>query len=213
MGLGIEVGILADLRENNDDEGFNYYLNQFDVLNRCLQSVGLPVHNEPEDCEIWSCDMFGFSGLHYLRRLAAYLDHSGRTPPPGDKSAAEDPILQQYYESNIVGRFDHLICHSDADGFYLPIDFLDVLFPDAGFGIVGGVGSTIQLLRECEHLAQILEIPKHLDENSKELYDASNSQGEGSCLWEKYGIESYICVRLMRGCQHSIRTQAAIVFV
>jgi hypothetical protein len=215
MGVGIEVGILADFRESGDDEGFNYYFNQFDVLNRCLQSAGLPTHNEPEDCEIWTCDLFSFSGLHCcLRRLAAHLDQSGKIPPPADRrNIAEDPVLLQYYESNFVGGFDHLICHSDYNGLYLPIDFPDVLFPNPELGL-GGLGSTIQLLRECEQLAQILKIPKHLDENSKELDKVSyESQGEGSCLWEKYGIESCVCVRLIRGCQHSIRAGAAIVFV
>lgn len=66
MGLELEVGILADLREN-DREGHQHYKNQFDALNKYLEQIGLPIHLEPEDCEFWSCSMYGYSGLHYLR--------------------------------------------------------------------------------------------------------------------------------------------------
>ena len=71
MGLGLEVGILADLREN-DEEGYEYFRSQLDALNSCLQQANIPDHAEPEDCEVWSGEMFGYSGLHYLRRFAAH---------------------------------------------------------------------------------------------------------------------------------------------
>ena len=50
-------------------------------LNGFLTSRGLPQHVEPQDCEVWSGEMIGYSGLHDLRRLAAHWDSGERLPP------------------------------------------------------------------------------------------------------------------------------------
>jgi len=229
MGLALEVGILAYLREN-DEEGYEYYRSQFEGLNNYLQQVRLPTHTEPEDCEVWSAEMYGYSGLHYLRRLAAHLDLTGRLPSPGGDDSSKDPVLEKYFKavcsapasfwSRLAGKrpntnrsFDHLIVHSDAEGFYLPLEFADVLFPDEGLKVAGGmVGSSHTLLKECERLASALEIPADLDETSDALWEAADSQGEGNQKWKIFGIESFTCVCLMRGCRKSIETGAALVF-
>jgi hypothetical protein len=229
MGLALEVGILADLREN-DSEGYEHYLKQFDALNKYLEEVGLATHHEPENCEVWSCEMYGYSGLHYLRRIAAHFDLTGNLPLPGNKDSSKDVTLQKYYqkaESKSPGffarllptlpkyqfGFNHLILHSDAEGFYLPIEFKEVLYPDSELGIAGGmIGSTIKLLRECERLAKVLEIPSNVDEKSEELWEAADAQGESSIKWQKYGVESFTCVHLIKACKKSIETGAAIIF-
>lgn len=230
MGLSLEVGILADLREN-DEEGYQHFRDQFDALNTHLSGASLPLHDEPVDCDVWSCEMFGYSGLHYLRRIAAHLDSSGQLPDPGSDNASEDLVLKQYFE-HVIGRkpplaqrifakqprflraFDHLIVHSDAEGFYLPIEFSDVLYPDEKLEVAGGmIGSAVRLLDECKRIANVLEIPSDLDETSDALWEAADSQGEGERKWQRYGIESFSCVCLMRGCIKSIDTKAALVFV
>ncbi len=229
MGLDLEVGMLADLREN-DEEAYESVRKDFDSVNQHLKSAGLKQHDEPDNCEVWSCSMYGYSGLHYLRRIAAYLDSSGKLPPPGNDEASKDPVLEKYFQ-DVIGKkpsfigslfgnkpkfkrgFDHLIVHSDAEGFYLPIDFADVQFPDDSLKIPGAmIGSTYRLVRECERIAEVLGIPSHLDENSEELFEAADSQGEGDGLWEQYGIESYSCVCLLQGCRKSNETGAALVF-
>jgi hypothetical protein len=227
MGLSLEVGMLADLREN-DFEGYERYRNQFELLNEYLGEIGLPSHHEPENCEIWSCEMYGYSGLHYLRRIAAHIDLKGILPSVGSKENLDDMFLENYYiyaenrNTNILAklfqskykfRVNHLILHSDADGFYLPINFDKVLYTDPELEIAGNtVGSAMQLLRECERLASILEIPPDINEQSDELWEAADSQGESSIQWQKYGIESFTCVHLIKACRKSIETGAAIVF-
>ena len=229
MGLSLEVGILADLREN-DEEGYEHCRNQFEALNSYLQQVQLPTHLEPEEGEVWSTDMYGYSGLHYLRRIAAHLDSTGKLPPPGQDNSSEDPVLKGYYEvdasanSSFISRlfkkqakpkrtFDHLILHSDAEGYYLPLNFPDVLFPTESLEIAGGmVGSSYGLLDECKRIAAILEIPSELDETSDELWQAAETQGEGDLKWKRYAIESFSCVCLIKGCRKSIETKAALVF-
>ncbi len=213
MGLGIEVGMLADLLDS-DPEGFEYFREQFDAINVCLKRNGLPKHVEPEYCEIWSAEMYGYSGLHCLRRAAAYLESQASLPTePGDIHASDDPVLRRYYEGLSSSRYDHLINHSDAEGYYLPIDFPRVIYPEHELGIAGGmIGSTIRLLAECRRIAEALGIPEDLDENSREIWEAADHQGESGILWERFGIESYSCVCLIRGCEKSIQSGAALVF-
>ncbi len=229
MGLALEVGILAD-QKKNDPEGFEMFKAQFDDVNTLLASNGLPRHDEPEDCEIWSGEMIGYSGLHYLRRIAAHVDAGRKLPGPGDGESSEEETLEAYFEDvtraapGVLGRlfgkktfawqFDHLIVHSDAEGFYLPLDFENVLFSPDSLEIPGGmVGSAPQLLSECERLAGSLKIPANITLLSEELWEASDhSQGEGETVWEQYGIESYTCVALMEGCRNALKTGAALVF-
>jgi hypothetical protein len=231
MGLDLQVGILADLKEN-DEEAYEYYRAQFEALNQCLQAQGLPPHREPEGCQVWSCQMWGYSGLHYLRRIASCLDLTGELPPPGDDNSSHDPVAEKYYTLATQGpaqsflgrllgkkamprkaRFGHLMLHSDAEGYYLPLNLEEVVFPDPQYRIAGGmVGSTPRLLAECRELATLLEIPDDLHEQSDALWEAAATQGEGEAKWERYGVESFSCVCLMRACEASLKSGAAIVF-
>lgn len=98
-----------------------------------------------------------YSIIHYLRLLLVRrrLDPSYIAKPLPDK---EHPTNQPEYE-----EFDslqsHLLCHSDCEGFYVPIDFSDVLF-DEEEKISGGdiVGSSIRLLAELREIAPALGI-------------------------------------------------------
>lgn len=219
MGLNLAVGIIADLLEN-DEEGAEHFTQEFSILNRYLAAVGLPPHVEPEDCKDWSSDMYGYSGLHYLRRLAAHVHYTGKLPDPGDDNAVRDPVLERYYTdfshsdpSRAFGAFDHLIIHSDAEGYYLPQDFARVLIPGDDYPISGGlVGSSPRLLEEVRSLAAMLGLPLDLDPEDDRVYEAAESQGSGTTLWECYGRESYSCLRLYHAAEHSIATGAAIVF-
>lgn len=59
MGLSVEVGILADLSEN-DAEGEAHDSESFDTLNECLRSVGVEPHREPRTRPIGSAGVFGY---------------------------------------------------------------------------------------------------------------------------------------------------------
>jgi hypothetical protein len=72
MGLSLSVGILAELAEM-DAEGYEYHQSQFAQLNRALLAAGQAPHEEPtvpHGRAPWSCAMWGYSGVHYLRRIA-----------------------------------------------------------------------------------------------------------------------------------------------
>ena len=228
MGLALEVGYLADLLKN-DADGANWFRTKMELINAYLTQVGLSAHNEPEECKTFSCDMFGYSGLHYLRRIAAHLDLKGSLPAPGNEKASHDPVLQEYYRlldgnrrgfiSRLFAKappkrtFDHLIIHSDAEGYYLPQDFPNVLFPPKHVEAPGGmIGSSVRLFDECSRLAIALELPLDLDIEADELWQAAESQGSGEKTWQRYGVESFTCLRLRAAAQHSMQTGAAIVF-
>jgi len=222
MGLAVFVGILVDAAES-DHELLDDMRDDFVSANAVLAEHGLPTYEEPETAswEPLSFDMYGYSGLHYLRRIAAHLA-SGRTmPPPGDDNASADPVQEAYYDA-VAGkrrlfrkspqfdrRFDHLLVHSDAEGFYVPVEFDEVLFSDGVPGTM--LGSSQALSRECEELAQALGVPADLDPESEELWSASEEQGAGDG-WRQYGVESFTCVRLLAAARESVQRRAAVVF-
>lgn len=227
MGLRLSVGYIAEVKEA-DPEGVVMVRNGFERLNEFICSQGLPPHREPEEIIPFSCQMWGYSGLHYLRRTAVHLARSGALPPPGDENASKDPLLLERYAttngsagwfSRLLGRsaarerFVHLIDHSDAEGYYLPSDFSRVLFAPAGWQIPGGyIGSAPRLLQECEEIARALELPLDLDIEADEVWSAPDSQGRGDVRWRRYGVESFSCLRLHAAARHSVQTSAALVF-
>jgi hypothetical protein len=217
MGLGLEVGILADLKEA-DEEGYAHFKDQFGVLNQVLSRAGFSAHVEPEELDdVFSCGMYGYSGLHYLRRIGAHLALGRPLPPPGDKDAADDPVLDRdYWERFCAGervKYQHLIIHSDAEGFYVPVVFERALvvtdFPLAG----GMLGSTQQLHAECRDLAGLLGVPAGIGGESDAVIEALGSQGQGRERWQQYAVETFTCLQLLAACDASLRTRAAITFV
>lgn len=224
MGLALCVGVPLEIRES-DPEYVAYFEQQVETINGILESFDLPAHREPFDMEderTFECDMVGDSGLHYLRRLAAHLALGRELPPPGDDGAASDPVLSDYYKifDASFGRgeathmpFQHLIVHGDAEGYYLPVEFDDVIIPDASLEIAGGMlGSSHALLRECRELARALELPEELSLEDEALWEAVDNQGEGEAKWERYGVETYTCLALIKACEASVETGAALVF-
>ncbi|MET0626654.1 MAG: hypothetical protein ABW250_27220 [Pyrinomonadaceae bacterium] len=224
MGLVISVGLPPETREG-DPEYLEYFDGQVEAINSVLDSFGLPEYQEPFDIEeerTFEFDMLGYAGLHYLRRLAAHLALKGELPPPGEGDAASDPVLGDYYRifdasfarGEAAGMpFQHLIVHGDAEGYYLPVEFEEVIAPDASLEIAGGtLGSSHALLRECRELAGQLELPEGLTPDD-EAFDAPfDDQGLGDAKWERYRVESYVCLGLIQVCEASIETGAAVVF-
>jgi hypothetical protein len=215
MGLSLSVGMLADLLDN-DAKGAKWAKQEFANINRALKDARLPLHNEPTAVEPrYVCDMWGYGGLHLLRRIAAYQALGQGLPAPGARDGvANDPVVEEYYakfeDSSL--KYKHLMLHSDAEGYYLPFDFEDVLFPRKSLEIAGGmIGSSLRLRAECLDLAALLGVPPNTDPDSEEVFQAVESQGEAAG-WLAYGVESYVCLRLLGACEASIKTGAVIVF-
>ena len=134
MGLAVCVGMLAELLEDDPEsaEGFEEELAE---VNRVLAAAGLPPHTEPrgplELDSRASIDGFPYSFIHYLRRAYAHRVLSPdwmATPLADDVDPTADPKIQALLD----GCESHLLCHSDAEGFYVPVDFDEVLFDGDG---------------------------------------------------------------------------------
>jgi hypothetical protein len=165
VGLAISVGVLADLLEN-DPEGAEWLEEGLASANQVLEAAGLPPHAEPRSFPAMasraSLCSFPYSFIHHLRRAYAHrLRDAGWTAQPLEDGAdpTRDPMLEA-----AQGTFEsHLLCHSDAEGFYVPIDFVDVLFSgDEEPALPGGMlGSSYRLLEELVLVAPALGIELH----------------------------------------------------
>jgi hypothetical protein len=98
MGLALEVGVLADLKGTDDKASvFGLHGEQFEIINKAVRADGLGEHIEPQEPnETFSCGMLGYSGPHYLRRIAAHLA-LGKPIPPRHKHADKDPLVYGEY--------------------------------------------------------------------------------------------------------------------
>ena len=98
MGLDIMTGAISILARE-DDEGIAAFKGLFQSLNELLVEVGQSPHDEPQvldPADTFEAQMWGYSGLHHLRRVAAYLALEGRLPA-SDRvdEASEDPALRR----------------------------------------------------------------------------------------------------------------------
>lgn len=239
MGLTVAVGLYAqNLAE--DEEEAEFLDEPFDALNAVLAEQGMAAHQEPKSMphdRYFEAQMWGYGGLHALRRLGAFWALKGVLPPPGAsyESYANDPLsvqfgqLHEHYLLNrdkrkILGlfggpplrpKFQHLVLHSDAEGFYLPRSFKEVIVDFTqpqrpGLGMM--IGSSAALLEECSELAAALHLPDDVDPESDdflELMDEPNTQGP---VWQAYPVEAHGILNLMAACRSSLETGAVIQF-
>lgn len=213
MGLSISVGLLADLIEN-DPESAAHFEADFAVANRKLAEAGLPQHVEPRSLPPLDSraplDGLPYSFIHYLRRAYAHrVTTPGwiATPLPEDVDPTEDETLE-----DVAGMFEsHLLCHSDAEGFYLPVDFEEVIFADEGEGDLPGgmLGSSYRLLEELVLVAPALGIALSDGQLSdEEAARIADSMGDDDGLYRE--TESWLL--LYESARLSIAHKSAIVF-
>ncbi|MGW0129881.1 hypothetical protein [Streptomyces sp. NPDC003299] len=216
MGLNLVVGVLSDA----DDAAAEMFRADFEAIGDVLERAGAPRWAEPErvEAEDAEFEMWGYSGLHTLRRLAVHLAADGRLPEPltvlETGRATADPLLSQVYQTlpgDPPGPFDHLVHHSDCEGYYVPVDFPQVIVDPKARG--GCLGSSVRLLAETRRLAEALGLPEDLDPHSEEVFEASDADEPADEGWQRYGVESYVCLQLLRAAKLSIATGAAIAFV
>ncbi len=240
MGLDIAVGLLSSVIAEGSSDEIALFSSTFENLNTVLIDAGEEPHNEPKTLEVeppFEAQMWGYGGLHRVRRLAAYQHFENALPPPSDRDDAlnDDPVLKQFYveldrQMNQRGRglfgglfrraspllpFQHLMMHSDAEGFYLPRSMNRVIFdvnqPQLE-GVGGMVGSAESLLEECRFLARRINLPMDFDPQSEEIWEAADLGNGPGELWHQYGVESFCLTVLMRACEVSLETEAAVAF-
>lgn len=212
MGLAIVTGHLADLVRIGETEGVAYFEATLATVNRLLAAEGLPAHVEPRTeppasrCSVGS---FPYSTLHYLRRAYAHRadDPEWVATPLAD---GEDPTTDDVLEEQASMLDSHLLCHSDCEGWYVPVGFGEVIF-DEGNELPGGMlGSTQRLREELAQVAPALDIS--LDANDQ-LSDAEAARldeiaGGDHPLWR----ELTAWFALWEATRISLASRCAIVF-
>ncbi|GAA2102861.1 hypothetical protein [Actinomadura alba] len=227
MGLDVVVGVFGEF----DEDACAEFAEDFAVVRKQLSAAGLPDWEEPRltEDDVVLHDMYGYSGLHHLRRVAAHLAASGAVPGSSDKDPTHDPVLKAAYAGGAshsmtikgesvdrrgaaatVPTFDHLIQHSDCEGYYVPVDFAPVLLSDDVLG--GYVGSSQRLLEECLRVAEALGLPIDIDPESNEIMDLIAGSAEPTAEWQRHAIASLTCLQLIEAAWHSVGTGAAIAF-
>lgn len=119
---------------------------------------------------------------------------------------SEDPAV----DDALSDMESHLICHSDAEGLYVPVDFDEVLYAEPDQKLPGGIlGSSYRLLDELVLVAPALGI---------ELADGELSDQEaeriGRLIDADQGLHrEYVSwLRLYESARLSIAHKTAIVF-
>jgi hypothetical protein len=211
MGLDVEVGMLSQLIED-DPEGADHLRETIASLNAVLAANKLPPHREPESLPLLenraSILSYPYSFLHYLRRVAAHAAAKpGWTakPFPDSSDPADDSLVEKqsaYLES-------HLLCHSDCEGFYLPIEFKEVIFDDDDRIPGGMLGSSFMLKKELIAVAPALGIRLDRGELSDKEAEGINREVEAEApLW----IEKAVWLSLFEAARLSIKHKSAVCF-
>jgi hypothetical protein len=212
MGLAVSLGVLA-CGPDADPEGIEWLRENFRQVNRVLAAHGLPPHVEPEllpDLPYRGQPLsFPYSWLHHLRRAVAFARQAPDQfcPVPQGSNPAEDERID---EELSVFMDSHLICHSDCEGFYVPIDFPEPLHDVQQEALPGGIlGSSQRALREVLLAAPLLGIPiegeKLADEAAKDIAE----EPDGS---HPYWIERKVWLTMFEAFRHSVEYKNAVVF-
>ena len=207
--MGLAIGLAAP-HDAEDPEYVEHLHEQLNVLNTYLESSGLPSYaipeNPPEFASRAACLSLPYSFLHYLRRVYAYLveDESWKfTPVPEGVDPAHDEVVEE--ETYMFSS--HLICHSDCEGYYLPIDFSDLL---TGDDILGGfAGSSFRLLEEVVRCAA----PLGIELDGSDLSDAEAERVNSIAAADEGAFREYsVWILLYETARGSIATNLPIEF-
>jgi hypothetical protein len=211
MSLAISLGVLACGPEA-DPEGIEWLREDFRHINRVLAANGLPLHEEPESLPRipYRGQLLGFpySWLHYLRRAVAFARQAPDQfcPVAEDEDPADDMRIDR--ELSSIGN-SHLICHSDCEGFYVPIDFPRPLYDDEDELTGGILGSSQRALQEVIQAAPLLDIPLVAGKLSNKAARTIVKEADES---HPYWLERKVWLTMFEAFRHSVEYRYAVVF-
>lgn len=213
MGLAVEVGMLAYLVVE-DTEGAEWLRGSFAKVNDVLAENSLPLHDEPEQLPAMTNRAailsYPYSFLHHLRRVYARATNDPDwtpSPTPQGENPADDPVLDE----EMYMMSSHLLCHSDSDGFYLPVEFDEVIIDDRDQDRIPGglLGSSFRLMDELVRIAPTLGIA--IDSGRLSDAEAAKVNSEAT-KEERLWIEKTVWISLFESARLSIEHRTAISF-
>jgi hypothetical protein len=212
MGLAVGVGDLADLLAH-DEDGAAWVRKSLKKVNALLAKNKLPAHDEPDTLPPLrsraAIQGYPYSFLHHLRRFAAHAKAKPKWKPkpfPESADPADDPVIAD--EQAMLDS--HLLCHSDCEGFYVPVDFPDPLFSTSKIKVPGAMlGSSQGLMRELIAVAPYLGITL----KNGVLSDAEAKRINKAVKQEvPFWIEQCVWLSLFEAARLSIEHRTAICF-
>ena len=213
MGLGIGLGIVRNVA--GDDEGEAWARSSLQKLQAALAAEGIEGWTEAEQIDPPDAGMrrhtssFPYSFLHYLRRAYA-IRATGEAVLP-THSEADLESASRIVEDEASMLSSHLLCHSDAEGYYVPVAFGDPCFLDASAGVAGAgmVGSSVTLLGELRALAPAIGITLEPDGTLSDAEAARLAAVREGSPWLR---EHTVWLALHERCRASVRYGLTIVF-
>jgi hypothetical protein len=211
MGLLIGVANLANAVEKGDAEGVAWCRREFAEVSRVLAANGLPAYEEPErlpptpDDLWWSLAGLSYGWFNRLQRAVAHARQRARRLEPlaEDESANADRRLRAERKA---GQ-SHVVCHSDCDGFFIPVDF-PVPLTDPRKQLYGLVlGSSQQALRELIEAASLLGLSVKEGKVEERVAEAIREGQDEHPLW----VERLAWLYLFRPLQVSVELGTAVV--
>ena len=153
--------MLAAALQHDDAEQVEWLHAEFATINELLADASYDAHVEPHEVPTLirrdSLHGMPYSWLHFLRRVYAHTlcsDDFRAEPLAEDEDPTDDPVLEEEGSS-----FEsHLLTHSDAEGYYVPVDFYEVLFDASGKLPGSMLGSSQCLQQELIDMAPALGI-------------------------------------------------------
>jgi len=167
-----------------------------------------------------------------VRRLAAHLWAESKLPAPFraclPEDALEDPLVAEYYasyEDEGLGRFwsgvradrdepdfEHLMLHRDDGGVYVPVAFENPIELEDG----ELVGSSAELLAECEAIARALELDpltRPDDAGVQRALQGLDGAVPDGARWTRYGLEVHTLLSFCAAARASLAARAALELV
>lgn len=153
---------------------------------------------------------FPASWIQDLKRVVALVETGAPVTPVDSRDAYERGQALVHEEAAMLSS--HLICHSAAEGYFVPVDLNGPVFLPEGSGVAGGgvVGSSQGLLRELQGCAAGLGIA--LDDD-RTLADAEAARVAALPDDHPFGVESVVWLALHEACRASIASGHAVVLI
>ncbi|MEM9538104.1 MAG: hypothetical protein AAGA60_01185 [Cyanobacteria bacterium P01_E01_bin.42] len=197
---------LMDSREESHLEYQQYLEKTLKKISNFLIDLGWKEWEEPKNIKIQRrsvMNSFPYRDWYHLRRRYAYIkDGQGNIKFQEEDEQDIDNVVERWTIPSL-----HLMYHSDYNGYYIPIDFPEVLeIPDIDDSCVG---SSIRLLEELKEIAPYLDIQMNGDDISdrefSRVYEESMDESPS-------GIEKMVWLTIHEMAKLSKRYKTAIVF-
>ncbi|KPQ38783.1 MAG: hypothetical protein HLUCCO16_11235 [Phormidium sp. OSCR] len=179
-------------------------------INSVLEASNLPIYFESLDRTVEEKVLpemnLTYSQLHQLRYIAAKIIEDSTLNFDLDQRKRYK-IPTKLRNKIYLERKSHLICHSDFDGYYIPIDF-ELVIQDRELG--GWLGSSIRLHEELKKIAAKLNLNLGTyTPDLNQLYEMRKQELEADPL----GGIKLILLGLYNVTTASIHYNSAIIFM